>query len=97
MMTWGISLMANDDAATSIYAQAQIAQLEQLHAAFHAAASAHNIVTGDSQEEIDNRIGQVLSLWVKDGYLKLETGSPYDGNYIGRGDLNDPANALCHP
>lgn len=91
MMTWGISLMANDDAATSIYTQAQIAQLEQLHGAFHAALSSHNIVTGDSQEEIDNRIRQILGLWVKDGYVQLATGSPYDGNYIGRGDLNDPA------
>jgi hypothetical protein len=91
IMMWGISLMASDDAATSTYIQAQEAELEQLHAQFHSAASSHNIVTGDSQEEIDKRIRQVLALWIKDGYLKLASGSPFDGDYIGRGSLENPA------
>jgi hypothetical protein len=108
MLTWGNLLMAaNDDAATTIYKQAQVAQLEQLHAAFHRAASVHNITTGDSPEEIKKRIRQILSLWTPDAVLKLETGSSYDGNYIGRGNpdhsstcpmpSNNPANqgTLC--
>ena len=87
MLTWGNLLMAaNDDAPTTIYEQAQVAQLEQLHAAFHAAASVHNIMTGDSPEEIKKRIRQILSLWTPDAVLKLETGSSLDGNYIGRGN-----------
>jgi hypothetical protein len=90
MVTLGSTLMvAYDDAAMTIYTQAQVAQLEQLHAAFHRAASVHNIVTGDSQEVIDARIRQIQSLWTKDAVLKLNTGSPFDGYYIGKGTPGD--------
>ncbi len=92
MLTWGNLLMAaNDDAPTTIYTQAQVAQLEQLHAAFHRAASVHNIVTGDSPKEIKLRIRQILSLWAMDAVLKLNAGSPFDGNYYGRGNPDNPA------
>ena len=84
VMTFVPTLMADSDT----YNDAQVYQLEELHAAFHSAASVHNNVTGDSQEVIDKRINQVLSLWTKDGVLKLNTGSPLDGFYIGRGNLN---------
>ncbi|HTS57574.1 MAG TPA: hypothetical protein VMH03_08505 [Terriglobales bacterium] len=89
MATLGGMLMGADDAATTISTEAQVAQLEQLHAAFHRAASVRNIVTGDSQEVIDQRIRQILSLWTKDAVLKLNTGSPFDGYYIGRGTQGD--------
>jgi hypothetical protein len=89
-VTLGSTLVvAGDDAATTTYTEAQVAQLHQLHAAFHRAASVHNIVTGDSQEVIDARIRQIQSLWTKDAVLKLNTGSPDDGYYIGKGTPGD--------
>jgi hypothetical protein len=92
MLTWGNLLMAaTDDAPTGTYTLAQEAQLEQLHAAFHRAASVHNIVTGDSSEEISRRIRQILSLWTTDAVLHLVTGSSHDGYYIGRGNPDDPS------
>jgi hypothetical protein len=98
MVTLGSTLMvAYDDAAMTIYTQAQVAQLEQLHAAFHRAASVHNIVTGDSQEVIDARIRQIQSLWTKDAVLKLNTGSPFDGYYIGKGTPGDSSTCPCLP
>jgi len=92
MMTWGNALMAADnDAATATYTQAQIAQLEQLHAAFHRAASVHDAVNGDSTTEIESRIRQILSLWTRDAVLQLNTGSTFDGYYRGRGNPSDPS------
>jgi len=90
MMVFGSTLMAaNDDTATTTYTDAQVAQLEQLHARFHRAASVHNIVIGDSQEVIDSRIQEIQSLWTKDATFKLDTGSPFDGYYIGKGTPGD--------
>jgi hypothetical protein len=92
MMTWGSSLLAADnDAAMTTYTQAQIAQLEQLHAAFHRAASVHDTVNGDSTAEIEIRIRQILSLWTTDAVLQLSTGSTHDGYYRGRGNPSDPS------
>jgi hypothetical protein len=45
-MTFVPTLMADSDT----YNDAQVYQLEELHAAFHSAASVRNNVTGDSQE-----------------------------------------------
>jgi len=86
VVTFTPALMAGND--NNIYNEAEIYQLEQLHAAFHQAASVQNNVTGDSQEVIDDRINAILSLWTKNAVLDLKTGSPFDGFYIGRGNLN---------
>jgi hypothetical protein len=90
MMLGSSWAVASDDAAISINKQAQIYQLEQLHGAFHRAASVRDAVDGDSQAVIDQRIRQVLSLWTEDGVLYLDTGSPLDGYYRGRGVQGDP-------
>lgn len=45
---------------------AQMEELEQLHATFHAAVSVHDPVNGDSAEVITQRIRQMLSIWAKD-------------------------------
>jgi hypothetical protein len=90
MMTSGSLLMAAND-AISTSTEADIAQLEQLHAAFHRNASVHDPVNGDSAAVIALRIRRILALWVKTGTLRLTSGSPFDGNYIGRGNPNDPS------
>jgi hypothetical protein len=64
---------------------AQMAELEQLHATFHAAVSVHDPVNGDSTEVITQRIRQALSIWAKDAELTTAA-----GNYIGNGDPDDP-------
>jgi hypothetical protein len=89
LLALGSSWMVASD-ATTLNTEAQIEQLEQLHAAFHRAASVRDPVEGDSQAVIDQRIRQVLSLWTKDAVLKLNTGSPSDGYYRGRGIQGDP-------
>jgi hypothetical protein len=90
LMVCGSTLMAaNDNTATTANTDAQVAQLERLHATFHRAASVHNIVTGDSQEVIDSRILDIQSIFTKDVVLKLDTGSPFDGYYIGKGTPGD--------
>jgi hypothetical protein len=90
MVTLGSTMMtANDDTATTTNTEAEIEELEQLHAAFHRAASVHNIVTGDSAAEIAIRIRQILSLWTKDAVLQLDAGSPFDGYYRGKGNPDD--------
>jgi hypothetical protein len=92
VIMFGSALMAaNDDTATTTYTEAQVEQLEHLHAVFHRAASVHNIVTGDSQEVIDSRILDIQSIFAKDVVLKLDTGSPFDGYYIGKGTPGDSA------
>jgi hypothetical protein len=77
----------------SSYAQpnAQVAQLYQLQAAFHRAASVHDPVDGDSAAAIDQRIRDMLSLWTDDGSLDLEAGGARDGTYQGNGDPGDPS------
>jgi hypothetical protein len=69
----------------------QTAELYQLQAAFHRAATVHDPVNGDSAEVIDQRIRDMLSLWTDDGSVTVEVGGPLDGNYTGRGDPSDPS------
>jgi hypothetical protein len=75
------------------YAQpnTQLAELYQLFAAFHRAASVHDPVNGDSAAAIDQRIRDMLSLWTDDGSIDLEVGGAHDGNYLGNGDPDDPS------
>jgi len=77
----------------SSYAQpnAQEANLSQLLAAFHRAASVHDPINGDSAATIDQRIRDMLSLWTDDGSIDLEVGGAHDGNYLGNGDPDDPS------
>ena len=67
--------------------QPAIAQLYQLQASFHRAASVHSL-TGDTQDVINQRIQDMLGLWTDDGVLLLDVpGNPHDGYYISKGDL----------
>jgi hypothetical protein len=69
----------------------QTAELEQLHATFHAAVSVHDPVHGDSPTVITQRIREALSIWAKDAQLTVVSTSAAAGNYIGNGDPDDPA------
>jgi hypothetical protein len=70
---------------------AQMAELERLHATFHAAVSVHDPVNGDSPEVITERIRQVLGIWAEDGEITIINSTDRAGNYIGNGDPDDPA------
>jgi hypothetical protein len=70
---------------------AQMAELEQLHATFHAAVSVHDPVNGDSPTVITQRIREMLAIWSKDGELTIVSTAATAGNYIGNGDPDDPA------
>jgi hypothetical protein len=70
---------------------AQVAELEQLHATFHAAVSVHDPVNGDSPAVITQRIRDALSIWTKDAELTIVSTADTAGNYIGNGDPDDPA------
>ena len=72
-------------------ANTQIAQLYQLQAAFHRAATVHDPVNGDSAAVIDQRIRDMVSLWTEDGVLTAGGPPTTAGNYIGRGDPADPS------
>lgn len=74
---------------------AQVTELEQLHATFHAAVSVRDPVNGDSPAVITQRIREALSIWAKDAKLTVVTTSAAAGNYIGNGDPDDPA--TCPP
>ena len=74
---------------------AQMAELEQLHATFHAAISVHDPVNGDSPTVITQRIRDMLAIWAQDGELKLVGTTSPAGNYVGNGDPNDPTS--CPP
>jgi hypothetical protein len=68
----------------------QIAELEQLHAAFHRALSVRDFVNGDPADVITQRLRDILSLWTHDATLVVAFGnSTIDGNYIGNGDPDD--------
>jgi hypothetical protein len=67
----------------------QLAQLYQLQAAFHRAATVHDPVNGDSAAAIDQRIRDMLSLWTDDGSISLQVGGALDGDYVGQGDPGD--------
>jgi hypothetical protein len=70
---------------------AQVAELEQLHATFHAAVSVHDPVNGDSAAVITQRIREALSIFAKDAELTVVSTSSAAGNYIGNGDPDDPS------
>ena len=70
---------------------AQWAELEKLHAAFHAAVSVQDPVNGDSPAVITQRIRDAVALWTEDGEITIASTSPAAGNYIGSGYRDDPA------
>lgn len=70
---------------------AQITLLEDLHITFHSAVSVRDPVNGDSPAVITERIRQVLSIWAENGELTVLGTSASAGNYIGKGDPDDPA------
>jgi hypothetical protein len=70
---------------------AQVAELEKLHATFHAAVSVHDPVNGDSPAVITQRIRDILAIWTEDGKLTIVNNTATAGNYIGNGDPDDPA------
>ena len=74
---------------------AQMAELEHLHATFHAAISVHDPVNGDSPAVITQRIRDMLAIFAQDAELTLAGTSSKAGNYIGNGDPADLA--TCPP
>jgi hypothetical protein len=74
---------------------AQVTELEQLHATFHAAVSVHDPVSGDTPTVITQRIREALSIWTRDAKLTVVNTSAAAGNYIGNGDPDDPE--TCPP
>ena len=70
---------------------AQMAELHNLHATFHAAVSVHDPVNGDSPAVITQRIKDALSVWAEDGVLTVVNTTATQGNYVGNGDPDDPA------
>ena len=71
--------------------QAQMAELHDLHATFHAAVSVHDPVNGDSADVITQRIRQALSIWAEDAVLTVVNTTATAGNYVGNGDPEDPS------
>src|SRR5690348_1518214 len=53
----------------------QTAELYQLQAAFHRAASVQDPLNGDSAAVVDQRIREMLSIWTEDGILRLSVGN----------------------
>jgi hypothetical protein len=76
---------------TSARAGNPLAELYQLQAAFHRAATVHDPVNGDSDAVIDQRIRDMLSLWTDDGSVNVQVGGALDGDYVGNGDPADPS------
>jgi hypothetical protein len=66
-------------------------ELERLHAAFHAAVSVHDPVNGDSAAVITQRIRDAVALWTENGEITIVSTSAAAGNYVGKGDPNNPA------
>ena len=77
-----ILAIASWSASSFAGTNSQLAQLYQLQAAFHRAASVHDPVNGDSATVIDQRIRDMLSLWTDDGSITLEVGGALDGDYV---------------
>jgi hypothetical protein len=71
--------------------QAQMAELHDLHAAFHDAVSVHDPVNGDTAAVITQRIKDVLALFAEDATFTIVNSTATAGNYAGRGDPDDPA------
>jgi hypothetical protein len=74
---------------------AQLAKLHELHDAFHGALSVRDPVNGDSEEVLNERIKDMMSLWTENGWLLVQTGGKTDGYYFGKGDPDDPGS--CPP
>ena len=74
---------------------AQMTELEQLHATFHAAVSVHDPVNGDSPAVITQRIRDILAIWSRDARLTVVSTAATAGNYVGNGDPDDPE--TCPP
>ena len=70
---------------------AQITELENLHATFHAAVSVHDPVHGDSAAVITQRIREALSIFADNAVLTVVSTTASGGNYVGNGDPDDPA------
>ena len=70
---------------------AQITELENLHATFHAAVSVHDPVHGDSAAVITQRIRDALSIFADNAVLTVVSTTASGGNYVGNGDPDDPA------
>ena len=68
---------------------AQMTELEQLHATFHASISVHDPVNGDSPAAINQRIRDILAIFAQDAELTVVSTSAMAGNYIGNGDPAD--------
>ena len=68
---------------------AQMAELHNLHATFHAAVSVHDPVNGDSAAEITQRIKDALSVFAEDAVLNVVGSTATAGNYVGNGDPDD--------
>jgi hypothetical protein len=94
-ITWAIGAAHAGGPEDDVDRLAQVAELEHLHATFHAAASVHDLVNGDSAAVITQRIRDVLGIWEKDGVLTIVNSTDTAGNYIGRGDPDDPE--TCPP
>jgi hypothetical protein len=84
-----------DNSRNNDYRLAQVAELEKLHATFHAAVSVHDPMNGDSPEVITQRIREALSIWAKDAELTVVSTTATAGKYIGNGDPDDPES--CPP
>jgi hypothetical protein len=82
--SWSTPGYAESDATNR-----QLSALYELQAAFHRAATVHDPVNGDSPIVIDQRIRDMVSLWTDDGVLTI--GGPLAGNFIGKGDPEDPS------
>jgi hypothetical protein len=70
---------------------AQMAELHNLHATFHAAVSVHDPVNGDSPDVITQRIKDALSIFAEDAVLTIGGTTATAGNYVGTGDPDDAA------
>jgi hypothetical protein len=70
---------------------AQMAELHDLHATFHAAVSVHDPVHGDSAAVITQRIREALSIFADNAVLTVVSTTSSGGNYVGNGDPDDPA------
>ncbi len=69
----------------------KMAELEQLHATFHAAISVHDPVNGGSPAVITQRVRDILAIFIQDAELIVVSTAAAAGNYIGNGDPDDSA------
>ena len=86
-----VGILPSMSFAASTHPTSSLAELYELQAAFHRAATVHDPVNGDSAAAIDQRIRDMLSLWTDDGSITLEVGGALDGDYVGNGDPADPS------